>query len=100
VKKGDLVIVFMEDWPHDIIFGLYRVQVGVDILKARYASYCALESKNETRWTWTEKMVEEGLLERLPAAHLCLGASWYPPNWEVLCEADEGVNMKDGKKSI
>ena len=93
MKKGDLVIISMEDWPHDIIFGVFRILCDVEELKARYNLFCQHEPKEEyqnIRWKWTDKMVEEGLLERLPAADLSLGESWYLPKWEVLSEAGEG----------
>ena len=92
MEKGDLVIISMGDWPHDIIFGIFRILCDVEALKARYDLFCQQDPEDEyqeIRWKWTNKMVEEGLLERLPAADLCLGESWYPPKWEVLSEAGE-----------
>jgi len=92
MQQGDSVIISMEDWPHDIIFGVFRILCDVEALKARYDLFCQQDPEDEhkdVRWKWTDKMVEEGLLEELPAADLCLGESWYPPKWEVLSEAGE-----------
>jgi len=92
MEKGDLVVISMEDWPHDIIFGVFRILCDVEKLKTRYDLFCQREPEDEyqdIRWRWTDKMVEDGLLEEIPAAHLCLGESWYPPKWEVLSEAGE-----------
>ena len=92
MQRGDLAIISMEDWPHDIIFGTFRILCDVDKLEARYNLFCQQEPEDEhmnLRWKWTDKMVEEGLLEEVPVAHLCLGESWYPPKWLVLSEAQE-----------
>ena len=94
MKKDDLVVISMEDWPHDILFGVFRILCDEKEIKNRYYEFfCQQDSEDEhtdARWKWTDEMVKEGLLEKIPAADLSLGESWYPPKWEVLSEAEEG----------
>jgi len=88
VKKDNLVIISMEDWPHDIIFGVFRLLSDLETLKTRFEDYHTYQPR-DFRGNWVNKMVEDGLLEKISAAHLCLGESWYPPKWDVLSEAGE-----------
>jgi len=85
VKRHELTIIFEEDWPHPLIFGVYRFQAEPEAIQSHYKTYCEREEVGDyadVRWGWADEAVKAGLLEKVPASELWLGYSWEEPAWE------------------